>query len=119
MSSKTKEYTKYTMGVSRAIRNVQRILLRNDLDPFEFVVDIQAASVANDRERTYVLAISSAGGAVTVRKSGMPCGYIEDDWNSDNGIEFSRIVQSLVPDLLDRIRLSRKNKSNKPTTGAK
>jgi hypothetical protein len=114
MSSKTNtEYTT-TIGVSRAIRSVQRILLRNDLDPFEFVVDIQAASI-NGGERTYVLVISSAGEAVMIRKSGIPCDYIEDGWDSDNGIEFSRIVQSLVPDLLDRIRLSRKNKSNKPT----
>ncbi len=114
MSSKTKEYTKYTIGVSRAMRNAQRILLRHDLDPFEFVVEIQPDSLTNDRERTYVLAISSAGGAVTVRKSGIPCDYIEDDWNSNNGIEFSKIVQSLIPDLLDRIGLS---KGKKPAIG--
>ena len=58
-------------GVSRAIRNAQRVLLRNDLDPFEFVVEIREATV-DEGNVTYVLEISTVDGAVSVQKSGIP-----------------------------------------------
>lgn len=58
-------------GVSRAIRNAQWVLLRNDLDPFEFVVEIREAPV-DDGKTTYVLEISTTDSSVrTVCSS--PC----------------------------------------------
>ncbi len=104
-----KTNAEYAMDLSRAIRNTQRILLRNNLDPFEFVVDIHATR-GDEGERTYELAIAEAGGAVMVRKSGIPRGCIEHGWDGNNSVEFARLVQSFIPDLLERIRLSKEKK---------
>ena len=103
MSPKIKE--EYTTDVSRAIRNAQRILLRNDLNPFELVVEIRAATI-DDGETAYVLEISTTDRAVSVQKSGIPCACIEDGQECSHDA-FSVIVEGLVPELLDGMKSAR------------
>lgn len=96
--------------VSRAIREAQRVLLRNDLDPFEFDVDIHMAD-RNGAGRTYDLVISAAGGGVMVSRSGISGDCIEDGWIRSSGGEFAHIVEGLVPALLDVLRTEHRKKS--------
>lgn len=96
--------------VSRAIREAQRILLRNDLDPFEFDVDIHMADL-NGAGRTYDLVISAAGGAVMASRSGISGDCIEDGWVRSSGGEFASIVEGLVPTLLDGLRTESRKKT--------
>lgn len=112
MSPKIKmEYTtdvsrmEYTTDVSRAIRDAQRILLRNDLNPFELVVEIRAAPV-DDGETAYVLEISTMDRAVSVQRSRIPCACIEDRQECSHDA-FSVIVEGLVPELLDGMKSAR------------
>ena len=100
MSLKSTE--EYTLGVSRAIRDAQRVLLRNDLDPFEFVVEIRPAPV-EEGETAYVLEISTTDRLVSVRKSGIPHDCIEDDREVGRGV-LSNIVERLVPELIDGMK---------------
>ena len=103
MSPKIKK--EYTTDVSRAIRDAQRILLINDLNPFELVVEIRAAPV-DDGETAYVLEISTMDRAVSVQQSGIPCACIEDRQECSHDA-FSVIVEGLVPRLLDRMKSAR------------
>jgi hypothetical protein len=92
-------------GVSRAIRNAQRVLLRNDLDPFEFVVEIREAPV-DDGKTTYVLEISTTDNAVSVQKSGIPHECIEG--GREIGCDdLASFVEGLLPDLLDAMKCAR------------
>jgi hypothetical protein len=103
MSPKTIE--ECNTGVSRAIRNAQRVLLRNDLDPFEFVVEIREASV-DDGKTTYVLEISTTDNAVSVQKSGIPLECIEG--GREIGCDdLARFVEDLLPELLGAMKSAR------------
>ena len=85
-------------GVWRAIRNAQRVLLRNDLDPFEFVVEIHETPL-EDQKTIYVLEISTADGVVSIQKPGLPQECIEGGRETgSDGI--NSFVESLVPELL-------------------
>ena len=91
--------------VSRAIRNAQRALLRNDLDPFEFVVEIREAAV-DDGKTTYVLEISTTDNAVSVQKSGIPHECIEG--GREIGCDdLASFVEGLLPKLLDGMKSAR------------
>jgi len=99
MSPKTIEERR--TGVSRAIRSVQRVLLRNDLDPFEFVVAIHEAP-RDEHETTYVLEISNAEG-VSIQKAGLPNACIEGG-RKIGGDDLASFVESLVPELLTAMK---------------
>lgn len=91
-------------GVSRAIRNAQRVLLRNDLDPFEFVVEIREAPVGG--KTTYVLEISTTDSAVSVQKSGVPHTCIKG--GGEIGCDdLASFVEGLLPELLDAMKSAR------------
>jgi hypothetical protein len=96
MSSKIIE--EYKPGVWRAIRNAQRVLLRNDLDPFEFVVEIHETPLGGQRT-AYVLEISTADGVVSIRKPGLPHECIEGGREMASA-GLTSFVEGLVPELL-------------------
>jgi hypothetical protein len=106
MSQKTIE--EHRTGVSRAIRNVQRVLLRNDLDPFEFVVEIREAPLDN-HETTYVLEISTADG-VSIQKTGLPHECIAGG-REIGGDGVASFVESLVPELLAAMKAASRSTS--------
>jgi hypothetical protein len=91
--------------LSRAERNAYRLLLRNDLDPFEFDVAIHAGRVVDGRV-TYVLQIATLDHAVSVRETGIPLEFIERS-RPTGGDPFARIVDQLVPALLENMKSSR------------
>jgi len=93
-----KSMDEHKPGVWRAIRNTQRVLLRNDLDPFEFVVEIHEVPI-NEQTTSYVLEISTADGAVSIRKPDLPNECIEGgrETGSDGLASF---VESMLPELL-------------------
>lgn len=90
--------------LSRAERNAYRVLLKNDLDPFEFDVAIQTGRVL-DGKVTYVLQISTLDQAVSVREMGIPLEFIERS-RPCGGDAFARIVDHLVPGLLENMKSS-------------
>jgi hypothetical protein len=90
--------------LSRAERNAYRLLLKNDLDPFEFDVAIHAGRVL-DGKVTYVLEISTLDHAISVRESGIPLEFIERS-GSCGGDAFARIVDHLVPGLIENMKSS-------------
>ena len=90
--------------VSRAERNAYRLLLRNDLDPFEFDVAIQRGRVL-DGKVTYVLEISTLDHAISVRETGIPLEFIERS-GASGGDAFGRIVDNLVPGLIANMKSS-------------
>lgn len=90
--------------VSRAERNVYRLLLRNDLDPFEFDVAIHTGRVL-DGKVTYVLEIATLDHAISVRETGIPLEFIERS-RSSGGDAFARIVDHLVPGLIENMKSS-------------
>ena len=91
--------------LSRAERNAYRLLLKNDLDPFEFDVAIHAGRVLDGRV-TYVLQISTLDRAVSVRETGIPLEFIERSGPA-GGDAFARIVDQLVPTLIENMKSSR------------
>lgn len=92
-------------GVSRAIRNAQRVLLRNDLDPFKFVVDIREAAV-DDGKATYILEISTTDNAVSVQKAGIPHKCIDGGAQIGHN-DLARYVEGMLPELLDAMKAER------------
>lgn len=90
--------------LSRAERNAYRLLLKNDLDPFEFDVAIHAGRVL-DGKGTYVLQISTLDHAASVRETGIPLEFIERS-SSTGGDAFARIVDHLVPGLIENMKSS-------------
>ncbi|HWH47504.1 MAG TPA: hypothetical protein VN664_06875 [Burkholderiales bacterium] len=90
--------------LSRAERNAYRLLLKNDLDPFEFDVAIHAGRVF-DGKVTYVLEISTLDHAISVRETGIPLEFIERSRPS-GGDAFARIVDQLVPGLIENMKSS-------------
>ena len=90
--------------VSRAERNAYRLLLRNDLDPFEFDVAIHRGRVLDGRV-TYVLEISTLDHAISVRETGIPLEFIERS-RASGGDAFGRIVDHLVPGLIANMKSS-------------
>src|SRR5258708_31315481 len=95
-----------TAILSRAERNAYRLLLKNDLDPFEFDVAIHAGRVLDGRV-TYVLQISTLDHAVSVRETGIPLEFIERS-GATGGDAFARIVDPLVPPLIENMKSSRR-----------
>jgi hypothetical protein len=94
----TKIIEEHKPGVWRAIRQAQRVLLRNDLDPFEFVVEIHETPLEGQKT-IYVLEISTADGVVSIQKSGVPQECIEG--GRETGTDgINSFVESLVPELL-------------------
>ena len=116
MSTKTIEtIEELGTGLPRAIRNVQRVLLRNDLDPFEFVVAIRETPL-DDHETTYVLEISTANGAVSVQKAGLPRECIEGG-REVGADDLASFVEGLVPELLASMKAaSRSTPGKSPST---
>jgi hypothetical protein len=113
MSTETIE--EHGAGLPRAIRHVQRVLLRNDLDPFEFVVAIREAPL-DDHETTYVLEISTADGAVSIQKAGLPRECIEGG-RETGGDDLASFVEGLVPELLASMKAaSRSTSGTSPAT---
>jgi len=90
--------------VSRAERNAYRFLLRNDLDPFEFDVAIHRGRVL-DGKVTYVLEISTLDHAISDRETGIPLEFLERS-RSSGGDAFARIVDHLVPGLIENMKSS-------------
>ena len=90
--------------LSRAERNAYRLLLKNDLDPFEFDVAIHAGRVL-DGKVTYVLEISTLDHAISVRETGIPLEFIERSRTS-GGDAFAKIVDHLVPGLIESMKSS-------------
>jgi hypothetical protein len=90
--------------LSRAERNAYRLLLKNDLDPFEFDVAIHVGRVL-DGKVTYVLQISTLDHAISVRETGIPLEFIERS-GATGGDAFARIVDRLVPGLIENMKSS-------------
>jgi hypothetical protein len=90
--------------VSRAERNAYRFLLRNDLDPFEFDVTIHRGRVLEGKV-TYVLEISTLDHAISVQETGIPLEFLERS-RSSGGDAFARIVDHLVPGLIENMKSS-------------
>jgi hypothetical protein len=98
MSTKSMDLDEHSPGVWRAIRNTQRVLLRNDLDPFEFVVEIHEVPV-DEQTTGYVLEISTADGAVSIQKPDLPNECIEGGRQAGSD-GLASFVESMLPELL-------------------
>ena len=92
--------------ISRAIRNVQRVLLRNDLNPFELVIELREVPGPND-DGGYLLKISTADRAATVQRGGIPRACIEAANGDTIPEDFGGLVEDLVPELLEGIKCAR------------
>ena len=73
-------------------------------DPFEFDVAIHAGRVLDGRV-TYVLQISTLDHAASVRETGIPLEFIERSGTA-GGDAFARIVDQLVPALIENMKSS-------------
>jgi hypothetical protein len=94
-----------TGDISRAIRNVQRVLLRNDLDPFELLIEIREVPGA-DEEDAYLLRISTADRTATVQRDGISRQCIESAGDTIPEA-FGGLIEGLVPELLEGIKCAR------------
>ena len=83
--------------VSRAIRNVQRVLLRNDLNPFELLIELREVPDSGN-DGSYLLKISTADRVATVQRNGIPRECIEAAKGDTIPEEFGGLVEGLVPD---------------------
>ena len=92
--------------LSRAIRNVQRVLLRNDLNPFELVIELREVPGTGD-DASYLLKISTADQAATVQRNGIPRACVEAAKGDTIPEDFGGLVEDLVPELLEGIKCSR------------
>ena len=103
MTAKTER--QQTGDISKAIRNVQRVLLRNDLDPFELLIEIRKVPGA-DEEDAYLLRISTADRTATVQRDGISRQCIESAGDTIPE-EFGGLVEGLVPELLEGLKCAR------------
>lgn len=92
--------------LSKAIRNVQRVLLRNDLNPFELVIELREVQ-GTDEDGSYLLKISTADQAATVQRNGIPRDCIEAADGDAIPEDFGGMVEDLVPELLEGIKCAR------------
>lgn len=92
--------------LSKAIRNVQRVLLRNDLNPFELVIELREVHGAGG-DGSYLLKISTADQAATVQRNGIPRDCIEAADSDTIPEDFGGMIEDLVPELLEGIKCAR------------
>jgi hypothetical protein len=95
--------TEWKPNLFRAERSAYQLLLKNDLDPFEFDVTIHGRVL--DGKVAYVLEISTLDRAISVRETGIPPEFIESI-RTTGGDAFARIVEHLVPRLIESMSSS-------------
>jgi hypothetical protein len=92
--------------ISRAIRNVQRVLLRNDLNPFELLIEIREVPGAGEDD-AYLLRISTSDRSAAVQRNGIPRQCIESAKGDNIPEAFGGLIEALVPELLEGIKYAR------------
>lgn len=95
----------YTLKLARARISARRVLLRNDLDPYEFIVEIHPRQ-SKDGGQTLLLEILTWDRAVSVSAADIPSAHL-DDTRSIGHDAIAQVVEQLIPELLERMRSAR------------